>query len=157
MDLKQIVDKGMEIGFTRGRVADPSMIKMEEVFRDSCKSNICGKYDTSWMGPPQIGEIADLKKQVETFPEVIILQSEKEVEDSFDLEAMAEGAVEHNKRLRALVEEIHKELPRDRFLPLGVDCCDYCERCAYLETNPVVTRTRPWHLLKLTAWILPLF
>jgi predicted metal-binding protein len=104
-------------------------------FRDACKQNTCGKYGTTWMCPPDVGDIDKLIARARTYRRAFIFQSVGSLEDSFDIEGMQEAAKRHNALLQSLFSRIPPHM--DNFLKLGAGACMVCDGpCAKSSGRP---------------------
>ena len=117
-------------------VVETSAILFHEDFRKACEKNVCGKYDTNWMGPPAIGPITELKEKVLRFRKGLLLQTVHPVSGSFDWSGMLAAAKAHQAAFRDFLEKIKDRYPDDTVLPLDAGCCSYCEKCAYQDAEP---------------------
>lgn len=132
-DLKQAV---LELNISHTAIVDTFDIQFHEDFRNACEKNVCGKYDTNWMGPPAIGPIAELKNKVLRYRQGLLLQTVHQTTGSFDMKGMMAAAKDHGAVFRNFLQTIKARYPDDDFLPLDAGCCSYCEKCAYLEREP---------------------
>ena len=64
--------------------------------RQLCESNQCGNYGKSWTCPPAVGKVEDLMRQAKGYQSALVYQTVSQLEDSFDIEGMQEGAKRHN-------------------------------------------------------------
>ena len=131
--LKQIA---LDLNITYTAVVETSAIQFHEGVRDACAKNVCGKYDTNWMGPPAIGPIKELKKKVLRYRQGLLLQTVHPTTGSFDMKGMMAAAKDHGAVFRNYLEKIRNTFPEDDFLPLDAGCCGYCEKCAYQDGEP---------------------
>ena len=49
------------LGISAAAVFPAGEIKFDDVFREMCRQNVCGRYGKNYKCPPHIGEPADLK------------------------------------------------------------------------------------------------
>lgn len=117
-------------------IVETAAILFHEDFRKACEINACGKYDTNWMGPPAIGPIAELKKQVLYFRQGLLFQTVHHMTGSFDMKGMLAAGKEHQVLFRNFLEKIRKKYPDDKLLPLDAGCCSNCEKCTYPDREP---------------------
>lgn len=125
----------LQLGATRAAIVDVSDIQFSESFRDLCEMNSCGKFKTSWMCPPAVGEYGDLKKQVLQFDQGLVIQTVYQLEDSFDFEGMMNAAAIHEKVFREILNHIRTENLLDSMLALNAGVCKYCENCTYPDKD----------------------
>jgi predicted metal-binding protein len=117
-------------------VIETSAIQFYEDVRRACEQNACGKYDTSWTGPPAIGPIDVLKKRVLRYKQGLLFQTVHPTGGSSDMKGMFEAARSHEAIFRDFLQQIKDNYPGENILPLDAGCCSYCERCAYLDKEP---------------------
>jgi predicted metal-binding protein len=132
-DLRQAAS---EAGIVFTGVVKTGTIRFHEDFRKACEKNACGKYATNWMGPPAIGPISELKKRVLLFNQGLVFQTVHPLTGSFNMKGMLAAAKEHQRVFRKFLDKIRDTFPKDPVLPLDAGCCGYCERCAYMDTEP---------------------
>ncbi len=117
-------------------VIDTSTIKFYEDVRRACEQNVCGKYDTTWMGPPAIGPIDTLKKRVLKYRQGLLFQTVHQTGGSFDLKGMFEAAKSHDTLFRNFLQTVKDRYPDEGILALDAGCCSYCEKCTYPDNEP---------------------
>jgi predicted metal-binding protein len=132
-DLKQAA---LDSNIAYSAVVETAAIQFHEEFRQACEKNVCGKYDTNWMGPPAIGPIGELRQQVLGFRQGLLFQTVHRTDGSFDIIGMLAAAKEHQSVFRNFLEKIRGRHPDEKFLPLDAGCCSYCEKCAYQDKEP---------------------
>ncbi|MGE4272350.1 MAG: DUF2284 domain-containing protein [Desulfitobacterium sp.] len=104
-------------------------------FRKPCEQNVCGNYKKNWMCPPAVGDFEELRQKALYYQEGILFQKVYQLEDSFDLEGMQEGTVEHTKILLTVITKLRETGLFKDFLPLNVGPCTACERCSILDDD----------------------
>lgn len=117
-------------------VVETSSIKFYEDVRKACERNVCGKYDTNWMGPPAIGPVRELKKRVLRYGRGLLLQTVHQTAGSFDMKGMLHAAAEHGAVFRNFLRRVKDKYPDEDILALDAGCCSYCDACAYLDGEP---------------------
>jgi len=132
-DLKQAA---LDLNISHAAVVETSAIQFHEGFRDACEKNVCGKYNTTWMGPPAVGPIEELKKKALCFRQGLLFQTVHRRAGSLDMKGMLAAAKEHQIIFRDFLEEMNNRYPNENFLPLDAGCWCYCEKCAYLDEEP---------------------
>lgn len=95
--------------------------------REACKSNMCGKYNKTWMCPPAVGEIEDLKEKCLKFDTAYVFTTKHNIEDSFDIEGMLEAGKVHG----VFTDNLVANLPKSEAMVLGAGSCSKCEKCTY--------------------------
>jgi len=114
------------------RIMNTSEIPFSPSVREACKENRCGRYGTCWTCPPGVGEEEELKKKILRFSKAAVFTCVYPLEDSFDVEGMAEGAAETQGLLRELTDELRSE--KVNFMALGCEGCHICTKCNYPGT-----------------------
>lgn len=132
----KLIDEILQLGASDVLLFDTSVITFNEGFRDACEQNSCGKYGTTWSGPPAIGPISELIKKVKQYKHGIFVQNVFQLEDSFDIEGMEEAAKEHERIFRRILKHIKTNYNFNSLLPLNAGCCTLCPRCTYLDGEP---------------------
>ena len=95
--------------------------------RKVCESNSCGQYNKSWVCPPAVGEVEELKKKCLEYSDALVFTTCAKLTDSFDFEGMLAQRDKHDEVQR----RIRKMLGFDNNLLLGVGGCRLCETCNY--------------------------
>ncbi|MCL2056676.1 MAG: DUF2284 domain-containing protein [Oscillospiraceae bacterium] len=113
---------------------DVEKVSFRREFRDACAANLCGKYGTCWMCPPDVGDIDEMISRAKKYSHVFVFQTIGQLEDSFDIEGMGEAGVRHNKIVEAIAGEARKILTGP--LVLGAGACHICERCTKPDDMP---------------------
>lgn len=132
-DLRQIA---LNTNADHTAAIDTSSIQFYEDVRRACERNVCGKYDTSWMGPPAIGSIDALKKRVLRYRDGLLFQTVHQTGGSFDMKGMFEAAKSHDNLFRNFLRTIKDKYPDEDILALDAGCCSYCEKCSYPDNEP---------------------
>ncbi len=128
-------DLAISLGATRAAIVQVPDIQFSETFRDLCKSNSCGKYNTNWMCPPAVGEFENLRNQVLKFSRGLVVQTVYQMEDSFDFEGMMAAKDIHERVFRDIVSRIRTENILNPFLALNAGVCSFCENCTYPDKD----------------------
>ena len=111
-----------------------AFIKTEQIdftqhVRDACKANMCGRYGKCWTCPPGAGELDVLREHFKSYKNALVYTTKHELEDSFDVEGMAEGRKMHDLLDEALLKHL-SDLNRPYELA-GAGSCSVCEKCTY--------------------------
>ncbi len=133
---EEMVKIALESGASNAAVLDAAKIQFHEDFRKACEKNSCGRYDTSWMGPPAVGPISGLMKKAADYRHGMLFQTIHAVASNFDMKGMLAAAKAHEKIFRILLDRIRREFPDENILPLSAGCCNLCEKCGYLTQEP---------------------
>jgi predicted metal-binding protein len=136
LDASDLVRIALEAKASDAAILETSEIQFHEDFRKACEKNVCRKYDTTWMSPPVIGPISELKQRAMRYRHGLLFQTVHRLVSNFDFKGMMAAAVVHGDIFKDLVERIRKAYPLEKILPLSAGCCNICERCAYLDQEP---------------------
>lgn len=130
-DLNDLVKDALGLGVQNAAIADASKIRFHGDFRKACEKNVCGKFATSWMGPPAIGSITDLMDRARQFKQGLLVQSVYQLASPFDVKGMEKGGEIHEENFRRILAHLKKNYTFKDFLPLHAGCCHICEKCTY--------------------------
>jgi predicted metal-binding protein len=138
VDLNSLVQDALQLNAAHAAISDTAAIVFDETYRAACEKNRCGRYDTSWMGPPAVGPISELKKKVLEYGQGLLFQTIYTYQGSslFDYKGMVEGAKAHDQVFRAILARMKTQYSFSRIFPLNAGCCNVCARCAYLDKEP---------------------
>jgi len=136
MDFNELMVTALAAGATNAGMAKVSEIKFSHAFRDACAQNVCGKYGTCWMCPPDVGDIDEMIAHAKEYEHIMVFQSIGQLEDSFDFEGMQEAAVKHNALTMTVAEQIGNMAHIKKPLILGAGACHICNRCTRLDSLP---------------------
>ena len=95
--------------------------------RQACERNYCGKYGKCWTCPPGVGEPEALKAEILTYKNVFLFTTKHDIEDSFDVEGMADAHKRHDEVTRRLFYLC----ARNGAKLLAAGGCSLCEKCSY--------------------------
>jgi predicted metal-binding protein len=132
----KLIKDALKSGAARAAVVATGDIEFHEEFRKACERNACGKYDTNWMGPPAIGPIDDLAKQVRGYKLGLLVQTVHPVSGRFGMKGMLAGMQAHEQVLRDILAKMAGDHDMKDILALQAGCCAICPRCAYLDREP---------------------
>ena len=132
---EQMISEACRLGADRAAVIPAAELVTDSCFRDMCMANACGVYGKCWMCPPDVGEIDTLMAEVKQYDHVLVYQLIGRLEDSFDVEGMAEAKQAH-RRLAQSLKQIVDTLPLSRVLHLGCGGCGVCRPCAKVKGEP---------------------
>ena len=136
VDGNDLIQIALDSNASHAAILDTSEIQFHEDFRKACEKNVCRKYDTTWMSPPVIGPISELKLRVMSYRHGLLFQTIHRLTSNFDFKGMMAAAGVHGNIFRDLVGRIKKAYPQESILPLNAGCCSICERCSYLDKEP---------------------
>lgn len=132
-----MLDTALELakaaGFEHCAVLDTSSLRLRPEVREMCAADRCTRYGKSWSCPPACGELETLRKRFARCSHGIIVQTEADISDSFDLEAMHEAEVLHKSRFDTIARQLR--IIDKSCIPLGAGSCTRCRKCTY-PTKP---------------------
>ncbi len=136
LDGNDLIAIAIESKASHAALLDTSTIKFYEAVRKACEKNVCGKFDTNWMGPPAIGPISVLQQRVTNYRQGLLFQTLHSLSSNFNWKGMMECAKHHYNVFQELLGKIRAKYPGEDILPLNAGCCSVCEKCAYLDKEP---------------------
>ena len=75
----------------------PIDIPFTKEVRAACEANLCGRYGKSWACPPGAGDWEELRDHYKNYKNALVYTTKHDLEDSFDIEGMDEGRIQHEK------------------------------------------------------------
>ena len=117
------------LGFHDCGVVDTKKVRFLTEIRKMCEVNTCRAYGTTWACPPAVGTIEECRHRVQAYEKMLVLNGRYELEDSFDFEAMQEGAQRFRESCRALNERLRGN--GEDYIMLSNEGCDLCRKCTY--------------------------
>lgn len=133
----ELCDEVCRLGANKATVFSVKLIETDRIFRDMCAANACGVYGKCWMCPPHVGDIDTLMAELKKYDHVLVYQRISALEDSFDVEGMAEARKAHN-RLSQSLRPVFDRPEFSRVLHLGAGGCGVCHPCAKVKGEPCV-------------------
>jgi len=133
---EDIIDNIKSLGISAVAVFPAEEIKFNDIFRDMCKDNLCGRYGKNYKCPPDIGVPEDLKNETLSYETVILIQTIYPIEDSYDFEGMRDGGEIHSENIGKTLNYIKENLTFDNILALGAGGCDLCKKCGKVDNIP---------------------
>ena len=131
----ELIKTALESGADKAAVIDISDVVVSDSFRAICEGNQCGNYGRNWACPPYSdGDIQEQMAEVKSYRFCLLYQIIGQLEDSFDIEGMAEAGL----RLSDLAQSLNEKLPgilSKPYLHLS-GACRLCEKCARLSGEP---------------------
>ena len=97
-------DKILEIGFEHAIFFDPAQLDFRQDVRDMCTADKCHMYDRCWVCPPACGDVSKSVEKAKKFKKAVMMQTTRQLEESFDIETMLEAAESHKKRFSQAVD-----------------------------------------------------
>ncbi len=130
---QQLIQLAESLGADHAALVATSELTFHASLRGYCQQNSCGRYQTSWAGPPAIGEVKDLEASARQFPLALVIQTVDPLEDSFDIDGMVAARNRHRKVFAEIRPAIHRFVGHQQTLDLSCGCCEICEDCTYPE------------------------
>lgn len=132
--MEKLVKIALEAGAKNAHVLKVSEIPFDPQLRRLCEDNLCGKYNRNYGCPPFVGTPEEVIAKAKTYENALIMQTVNPLEDSYDVEGMAEAGARHNSMSKAVAAQMAEEYPDCIVLTAGG--CTKCERCAALDKEP---------------------
>jgi predicted metal-binding protein len=132
--MQTLINLAKEAGAAGAGIAEVAHITFRPEFRAACAQNLCGKYGTCWMCPPDVGEIDDMIASAKKYQYMLVFQTIAPLADSFDIEGMERAAAKHNALTLTLAKKLEGVLEHP--LRLGDGACHVCPRCTKTDELP---------------------
>ena len=126
MNIEKYMDKGEIHEY---KVISPTEIPFSDTVIDACRANRCGRYGSCWTCQPGVGTLEELEKKIKSYEKAAVFTCKFDLEDSFDIEGMADGKNATKKFLFALKDELRSD--GNDFFALGCGGCELCKKCTY--------------------------
>ena len=129
MDINELISKALELGVHEAAVIDADKVPFDPEVPKMCAVNRCGQYGKTWNCPPGVGTFDECKERCLKYKKAFVFSTKHDLEDSFDIEGMADGKKKHqeiSEKVRNLFFEEFKDI-----LVLSSEGCDNCEKCTY--------------------------
>ena len=135
MENRKLIDAALSCGADKAVVISCGQIVLNAEFRGMCEANRCGIYGKCYMCPPDVGPIDELMQKVRSFDKALFYQTITRLEDSFDIEGMAE-ARKNLTRVSGRLTDALRPVLGDGALHLSAGGCGLCETCAKTTDEP---------------------
>ena len=142
LDGQELIKLALESNASGAAILETSVIQFHEDVRKACEKNLCRKYDTNWMGPPAIGPVSELIKRAQAYRHGLVFQTIHRLNSGFEYAKGMFAAAGIHGKFQGAPEKIREAYPSEEILPLNVGCCNFCEKCAYLD-KAAVPESRP--------------
>ena len=129
--MERIKKMALEAGFTAVAEFETSVLNFRQEVRDMCAEDKCHAYGKNWTCPPACGTLEQCADRLRGKKRGLLLQTTAQLEDSFDIEGMAEAEEAHRKHFNAIVDKARAADPDA--LCLGTGGCRICGKCAWPE------------------------
>lgn len=118
----------LDSGFSYTAPLNTDTIELKQEVRDMCAQG-CQQYAKRWSCPPGCGSLEELRGNINSYKEGILVQTVTKLEDEFDWDGMMKAQNLHQEHFLTFLKRLHASY--SSFLPLGTGCCMICETCTY--------------------------
>ena len=134
MNIKEIKDKAINMGFSAAEVLDTDRIVFSFEFRRYCRDNLCGQYGMNYSCPPDCGTPEELYDRVKQYKKALVLQSSWKIHDFSNKEKLDSAKAWHNKSMLGLIAYLKENSHSG--LMAGASRCNLCSACSKLDNKP---------------------
>lgn len=138
------IEEGAEVGeFTeiakaQGAITE-KVIRVDQLvfdpaYRRHCEANYCGKYNTNYGCPPDVGTAEEAITRAKGYTHALVYLTQHKVSDYRNTQETQQAAREHWEIASCIEEEISAKTKA--YLRLGVGECLRCPRCAKQAGEP---------------------
>ena len=127
--MQKVLSLAERAGFTGAVPLEMSALVFRSEVREMCAADRCRAYGRSWSCPPACGTPEQCVARMSKYGRGVLVQTTGELEDDFDLEAIARTEQRHKKAFLDLTRQVRLLYPG--CLPLTAGCCTLCRRCTY--------------------------
>ncbi len=135
MNEEQLVQTALDCGASKAVVIRQESIVLNAEFRAMCEANRCGVFGKCYMCPPDTGPIDECMRKIRGYDKGLFYQLIAPLEDSFDIEGMAEAKKALVRVSQRLLDALRPVLGADA-LHLSGGGCGLCEACAKVTGEP---------------------
>jgi len=132
--MEKLVKIALQAGAFKAHVLKVAEIPFDAQLRKLCEDNLCGKFGRNYGCPPFVGTPEKVIDRAKQYEYALIMQTVNPLEDSYDVEGMAEAGARHNAMSTAVYAQMKDEYPDSLLLTAGG--CTRCERCAARDNEP---------------------
>lgn len=118
-----------EIGFESCGLCAASELRVRADVRDMCAAGRCGMFEKNWSCPPACGTLDEYAVAIAAKDSCLVVQTVREMEDDFDVEAMQEAEAIQKDRIFALADRLRED--GADVLVLASGACTLCPKCTY--------------------------
>ena len=127
--MTELVQLALQAGFSRAARLNMEALVSLQAVRDMCAADRCQAYGRRWSCPPGCGSLEENQARMSAYSGGIIVQTTGDMEDDFDVDALASIQLRHKKQFETIVRQI-RTMDGD-CLPLTAGCCTLCRKCTY--------------------------
>lgn len=135
MNEERLIQTALDCGATKAVIIRQDAIVLNGEFRAMCEANRCGAYGRCYMCPPDVGPVDELMWKIRSYDKGLFYQIIAPLEDSFDIEGMAEAKKTLVKVSQRLLDAAGPLLG-DEALHLSGGGCGLCPVCARVTEEP---------------------
>ncbi len=135
MDVEKLIQTALDCGATKATVVEQADIVLNAEFRAMCEANQCGVYGRCYMCPPDVGPVEELMARVRGYERGLLYQTITPIEDSFDIEGMAEAKKALVAVSQRVLDALRPVLGEDALFLSGGGC-GLCKVCAKITGEP---------------------
>ena len=130
-DKNALIQYALNAGFTKAIFSDELSLVCRDDLRAFCSPASCHSYGHSWVCPPGCGTLQECRQKTAGFSKGLLLQSVTELMPPTAPETFQFLNLQHNLRLRSLIEGL-APAPEET-LVLTTGGCVFCDSCSYPE------------------------
>lgn len=127
--MDMLLSLARQAGFSHLTELDAAVLNPMPEVRNMCSADRCRSYGKSWSCPPACGSIEYAARRISQYHRGLIVQTTGELEDEFDLQAIAAIEARHKKAFLDLARQARLLFPG--CLPLSSGTCSLCRKCTY--------------------------
>ena len=127
--MEMLLSLARQAGFSHSAELDAAVLKPLTEVRDMCSADRCRSYGKNWSCPPACGSIEHAARRISQYRRGLIVQTTGELEDEFDLQAIAVIEARQKKAFLNLARQARLLYPG--CLPLSSGACSLCRKCTY--------------------------
>lgn len=127
--MDMLLSLARQAGFSHLTELDAAVLNPMPEVRNMCSADRCRSYGKSWSCPPACGSIEYAARRISQYRRGLIVQTTGELEDEFDLQAIAAIEARHKKAFLNLARQARLLFPG--CLPLSSGTCSLCRKCTY--------------------------
>lgn len=131
--MEKNINIALECGFSHAGELDTKTLRVKQEVRDMCEMNTCQKFGKNWACPPGCGDLSECEGKLKKYTRGIIVQTTKQLEDSYDIEGLQELGEEHEANFKRAIEKFSEMYPD--MLTLGTGTCTLCKECTYPDAE----------------------
>ena len=132
---ERLIQTALDCGAAKAALIEQKDIVLSASFRALCEKNSCGVYGRCYTCPPDVGPIDELMARVRSYDRGLLYQTIGQLEDSFDIEGMAEAKKKYVAVNQKLLDALTPVLGEGA-LYLSGGGCGLCAVCGKITGEP---------------------